>query len=255
MTNAQKFAIVSPVAGLLIWCTDCTTTGTWQVYNGTAWTNMDGTYNCGAYIAPGVWKQFMCHNLGADISLDPNNPDQRIIGNYYQWGRKDPVANAFSPSIIGSWNTTSASDNSWGTNDGDNFKNLINDPCPFGFRIPTITEWAAVIQYTNNTWSNLGTWSANEPFSGSSNFSAAKTLGPIGITTKTLTLPTAGYYTTFDNLVDGKLVYRAWDAGYWSSTENSLDGLGIFDLYFNPNDQVIGGSGRAVGRSVRCIAQ
>ncbi|WMW77321.1 putative Ig domain-containing protein [Flavobacterium sp. 20NA77.7] len=37
MTHAQKNAITSPVAGLLIWCLDCATSGEMQVYNGTAW--------------------------------------------------------------------------------------------------------------------------------------------------------------------------------------------------------------------------
>jgi hypothetical protein len=39
---------------------------------------------CGAYVAAGVWKQFMCHNLGADASLDPFTPVQGIHGNLYQ---------------------------------------------------------------------------------------------------------------------------------------------------------------------------
>lgn len=43
MTHAQKTAIVSPVAGLLIYCTDCLgNVGQLQVYNGTYWTNVIG---------------------------------------------------------------------------------------------------------------------------------------------------------------------------------------------------------------------
>lgn len=42
MTNIQKNAIVSPVAGLIVWCTDCATNGLMQVYNGSAWTNTNG---------------------------------------------------------------------------------------------------------------------------------------------------------------------------------------------------------------------
>jgi hypothetical protein len=44
MTNAQRNAIVSPQAGLMIWCNNCGTSGELQVYNGTSWTNtMGGT--------------------------------------------------------------------------------------------------------------------------------------------------------------------------------------------------------------------
>jgi hypothetical protein len=42
LTYAQKMAIVSPVAGLIFWCTDCGTNGEMQVYNGTAFVNMVG---------------------------------------------------------------------------------------------------------------------------------------------------------------------------------------------------------------------
>ena len=42
MTHAQKTAIVSPEAGLQIWCLDCGTNGQLQVYNGTLWTNIIG---------------------------------------------------------------------------------------------------------------------------------------------------------------------------------------------------------------------
>jgi uncharacterized protein (TIGR02145 family) len=42
MTNTQKNAIVSPVAGLLIWCSNCGASGELQIYNGTTWTNFVG---------------------------------------------------------------------------------------------------------------------------------------------------------------------------------------------------------------------
>ena len=42
MTGAQRNAISSPVAGLVVWCSNCGSNGEMQVYNGTAWTNMIG---------------------------------------------------------------------------------------------------------------------------------------------------------------------------------------------------------------------
>jgi hypothetical protein len=42
MTYAQKIAITSPVAGLVIWCSNCGASGELQVYNGTTWTNAIG---------------------------------------------------------------------------------------------------------------------------------------------------------------------------------------------------------------------
>ena len=42
LTYAQKLAITNPVAGLIIWCSNCGTLGEVQVYNGTTWTNIVG---------------------------------------------------------------------------------------------------------------------------------------------------------------------------------------------------------------------
>jgi uncharacterized protein (TIGR02145 family) len=38
MTYVQRTAIASPVAGLIIWCSNCGASGELQVYNGSAWT-------------------------------------------------------------------------------------------------------------------------------------------------------------------------------------------------------------------------
>jgi hypothetical protein len=42
LTFVQKSAIVSPEAGLILWCTDCGANGELQVYNGTNFVNMVG---------------------------------------------------------------------------------------------------------------------------------------------------------------------------------------------------------------------
>lgn len=42
MTGAQRNAILTPVPGLMVWCTNCGLSGEIQVYNGTSWTNMVG---------------------------------------------------------------------------------------------------------------------------------------------------------------------------------------------------------------------
>ncbi len=45
---------------------------------------------CGAYLGPNntLWKEFMCHNLGADLSADPFTPAAAAHGAKYQWGVK-----------------------------------------------------------------------------------------------------------------------------------------------------------------------
>lgn len=42
MTASQRDAISSPAAGLVLWCSNCGTSGELQVYDGTSWKNMVG---------------------------------------------------------------------------------------------------------------------------------------------------------------------------------------------------------------------
>ena len=42
MTEAERDAITSPAAGLIVWCTNCGSDGEVQVFNGTTWTNLIG---------------------------------------------------------------------------------------------------------------------------------------------------------------------------------------------------------------------
>ena len=42
MTYVQKMAIASPIAGLMVYCTNCGTVGELQVFNGIAWTSVIG---------------------------------------------------------------------------------------------------------------------------------------------------------------------------------------------------------------------
>ena len=47
MTTAQRDAILFPVAGLTIWCSNCGASGEMQVFNGGTWTNMIGGTTAG----------------------------------------------------------------------------------------------------------------------------------------------------------------------------------------------------------------
>ena len=42
LTMAQRDAIAAPVAGLIVWCSNCGASGELQVYSGTSWKNMIG---------------------------------------------------------------------------------------------------------------------------------------------------------------------------------------------------------------------
>ena len=52
MTYVQKTDIIAPSAGLIVWCTDCGTSGEMQFFNGTIW--VASNVVAGAFAKPGV---------------------------------------------------------------------------------------------------------------------------------------------------------------------------------------------------------
>jgi hypothetical protein len=138
---------------------------------------------CRAKISPTEYRNFMCHNLGAaNTDADPFTPSWEINGGYWQWGRKEqaaagpsgPGAMEASAAAVDGWITTHMPNDSW-----KNFSKTLNDPCPVGYRVPTKSEWDAVI--SNNTISNIGSWIGN-----TLNYGSAKKIGD------NLILPAAG---------------------------------------------------------------
>ena len=196
---------------------------------------------CGAIVAIGVWKQFMCHNLGAaNPSADPFTPSWEINGGYWQWGRKDmaspgpsgPGADQTNVNAAG-WKNIYTPNGSW----SDAVK-TSNDPCPAGYRVPTRDQWIGVISY--NSASNVGgSWTSS-----STNYTTGKLFGD------QLFLPAAG----LRSYLDGSFFWRGSRGVYWSSSEG-----GSYSAWSFGVSSVGAGSFyddfRASGLSIRCIAE
>jgi Fibrobacter succinogenes major domain (Fib_succ_major) len=217
-----------------------------------------GGGGCGAYVASGVWKEFMCHNLGANTSADPFTPSWELNGNYYQWGRNptcfgrdgEDAANPCSSPVYGAaapWGNTTANDNAgiitgWSTTNAPNGNwsdgsKTVNDPCPAGWRVPTAAQLMGMGNGTLNPLTWVGTWTG-----GTTNYSVGFSFG------QSLFLPAAGsrYFS------DGSLGGRGSDGYYWSSTESGI--VSQF-LSFNINFINVYTSNRPSGFSLRCIAE
>jgi hypothetical protein len=208
---------------------------------------------CGAYVDCGVWKQFMCHNLGANTSADPFTPSWELIGNYYQWGRnptcfgKDTIdaPNPCSGPVYGAaapWGNTTANDNAGGipgwnlTPSADTA--WVNDPCPAGWRVPTINQLTSVGRWSPRIW--VGTWTG-----GNTNYTSGLRFG------SSLFLPATGSGYSSSGLSN-----RGNSGAYWSSETRSIYGIVRAEtLYFNDINILDSWSNLIIGHSVRCIAE
>jgi uncharacterized protein (TIGR02145 family) len=219
---------------------------TWDSYN-----------DCGAYIAPGVWKDFDCYNLaaaGKDNGADPFTPSWELIGGYWQWGRKgpDPIqwydtntehfahgptgpeAGAANSGDNDGWDSADAPSNTW-----SDVMKTADDPCPVGFRIPSRSQWEGVMD--NNPQGTAGTWSTG--WDDHTSYGNARFFG------MDLMLPAGGYrhYST------GALSGRGTNGSYWSSAESTGGSawyMNVYDSYSNTNHD-----SRRYGCSIRCVAE
>lgn len=138
MTAAQRDSIVAPSAGLIVWCTNCGSSGELQVYNGTTWTNMiggkasialpEGTVTIGN-------QQWMNKNL--DVTTYRNG---------------DLIDSVISPAdwvglTTGAWCYYN-NDSTMGPKYGKLYNwYAVNDPrglAPAGWHIPSDAEWTTL---------------------------------------------------------------------------------------------------------------
>jgi hypothetical protein len=185
---------------------------------------------CGAYTAPGVFKVFMCHNLGADENADPFTPAAAIHGAKYKYGTGQvaltQVEDQAESGIISDWESRGGTPPETNTD----WDMTTANPCPSGYRVPTRLEWGYVLN--NNTITKPGTWINN-----AANYSSGMKVG------NSLFLPAAGYRDGSD----GGLAYRGSYGYYWSSN--------TFFLTFFSSNQRFNSSYSTLGFPVRCVEE
>jgi len=106
---------------------------------------------CGAYMKlkemdKKDWTQFMCHNLGADTSLDPFTPSENIHGDKYQWGHS-------TPSVLQRDDKYTGYFPNW-----ENQSKIYKDPCPAGYVAMADVYLRSVLNI--NTLTRIGSWTS-----------------------------------------------------------------------------------------------
>lgn len=178
-----------------------------------------------------VW---MDKNLGA-TQVATAFDDSAAYGDLYQWGRGTDghekrtstttatLSSSDTPGH-GSFITTSPSPHDWRIPQNDNLwqgVSGVNNPCPSGFRLPTITEWEA----------ERATWSSNNQ---------------AGAFASPLKLVSAGTRGSLHGAI-----HDAGSYGYYGSS--SVVGIFARGLYFGSGHVFAGRNSRAHGFSARCL--
>jgi uncharacterized protein (TIGR02145 family) len=153
-------------------------------------------------------------------------------GMFYQWNSKtgwsstDPLVNHEGGTT---WDITIPEGDTW---------EIENDPCPQGWRIPTLEEFISLIN-AGSKWKSEG---VTGRIFGSGN--------------NTIFLPAAG----FRDDSDGTLFYVGNNGIYWSSTPfdggTPFDSNSAYEVRFGSvGADAYGGPDRRNGSSVRCVAE
>jgi uncharacterized protein (TIGR02145 family) len=243
MTTLERTNITSPAQGLTIFNTSLKCL---EVYNGLHW-NCEIPKNPTDVYNPTTGKIWMDRNLGAS-QVAASSTDFNAYGSLFQWGRaadghqlitwtSATVGTAVNGNVSGPYNSDTPSTAlfivitgligplDWRTDQNNSLwqgVNGINNPCPWGYRLPTAAEWSA----------ELASWTSATA-SGAFNSKLKLTL--------------AGVRTRDQGSVNDEGV----NFNYWSSTVSSTGSI-LLNIT-PPADAAIVFSVRAKGSSVRCI--
>ncbi|WP_407497992.1 fibrobacter succinogenes major paralogous domain-containing protein [Elizabethkingia anophelis] len=209
---------------------------------------------CGANIN-GVNRFFMCHNLGADYTVNPDPTDPttdkaKLHGAKYMWGALTPTLSMEEDQSAQnvSFTPNGANNSQWGTS------GALNNPCPQGYRMPTKNEMESLFGYngTDNQY-NSSTFTGTPWLPGINNYGNFRTVTSKSNPAYSMSLPAAGFRSTG---IGSSITYRGFMGWYWASYPSSV--LTYYLQFQGSNDGTtltgVYSTGGANLLSIRCIA-
>jgi uncharacterized protein (TIGR02145 family) len=153
-------------------------------------------------------------------------PTPESHGKVYQWNRKK------------AWNTTDKEVENWDSSMpmGTEWEKA-NDPCPSGWRLPTLKEFELLVN-SDNTWTTLNGIKGCRFGSGND----------------TIFLPAAGERSGGDKF-NGRLVDEGTLGFYWSRTEHSGTRAYVLLFFYSGVDTGGVGGDKREGNSIRCVSE
>ncbi|MDX9906829.1 MAG: fibrobacter succinogenes major paralogous domain-containing protein [Bacteroidales bacterium] len=243
MSQAERDGIASPVAGLVVWCTNCGVNGQVQVYNGSFWTNLTGgtaDITCGSdftdlrngitygtvLIGTQCWMAENL-NIGTMVGVSSNQANNGVIEKYC-YGNITTNCDVYGG--LYQWNEMMQ----YSTNEG------VRGICPDGWHLPTDGELTLLVTYLGGEGAaggamketGLAYWSS--PNTGATNSSGFTGLpGGYAVPPSSSNINTIGYF--------------------WTSTQ--FDGSNGYyrNLNYNNTAASRNPSNKAFGFSVRCV--
>lgn len=185
--------------------------------------------------SPTTGRIWMDRNLGAS-RLPTQFTDADAFGDYYQWGRRADGHQCRDSNVTytlsstdqpghGDFIAASSLTNDWLSPQNNNLwqgVNGVNNPCPSGYRLPSITEWLL----------EAAVWEAVYPDSNTLAYNS-----PLKIT--------GGRWRASTGIIFG----NTGSGNYWSSTIAGTKSVRLgLDMNVNTSQM-----GRNNGQSVRCI--
>lgn len=177
-------------------------------------------------------RAFMCHNLGADTSVNPYVPSAQIQGAKYQWGNKTPVLTQQQDldiqGKVPNWPQTYSPNTAW----LDTAKGP-EDPCPDGYRVPSQSEMSSLLRENTRSAYASG-MKFSSPSLGSGVF-----------------FPQNGYRDS----EGGSLLGKYTNVAAWTSTFNDKVANEAMSFGINADQTWILSNNKRQGQGIRCISE